>query len=527
MPLLAVIAAVGLLLRLHQIGSEGLWIDEAFSIWLARRPIGEMVRWVQDVDHHPPLYYALLHGWAAVFGAGQPSARLDIVSRALSALFGGLTIPVVYSLGRRLVDEKVGLIGALILALSPFHIRFAQEARMYTLLTLNASLAICAFVKLYGRARMLPLPWIGYVVFTAAMLWTHNTAILFPLAANLLVLGKHMIRNRSLASDPLDAAALPGCHRRGGIPWLRGWFAAQAAVLLLWLPWLPSFVSQAADVYGRFWLPAPTFASVVSIIGAFLCDFPPWPFLVSVVVDVVLASLALFGLRELHRRSAPAALLAALFVTPFAGQWFVSLWRPILCARTLIWTSIPLYLMVAAGVRWLEIRTPSATASRPAALVALAALLATNGAALCNYYATFEKESWDHAAALVVERVQPGDLLLFNDAWGQIPFDYYVGQLYNPQLTSSREKPRGTVAFVEHGLPVDLFDRGVLEPRMRVEDLSRLYALVSGRQRVWLVYSHQWYTDPEGLIPQALASTLDLQQQWRFEGLQVHLYVNR
>jgi len=68
-------------------------------------------------------------------------------------------------------------------------------------------------------------------------------------------------------------------------------------------------------------------------------------------------------------------------------------------------------------------------------------------------------------------------------------------------------------------VPVDLFDRGVLEPKMAASDLSRLRALIQGRERVWLVYSHDWYTDPP-----ALAEELDLLDRCKFHDLQVRLY---
>ena len=454
-PLLVAIVALGFLLRLYRIGNEGLWIDEAFSIWLVRRPFGEMIRWVQEVDHHPPLYYGLLYVWRAIVGLDEGRAR------ALSALFGALTIPVVYSLGRRVADQKVGVATALILALSPFHVRLAQEARMYTLLTFEASLALYAFVRLYGdwsgsdahalgplpggrcsiaRSMGAPLsllPGLGYVVFTAAMLWTHNTALFFPLTANLLVLGTVLGRRPPLGARPAQGVARRSACGGSSSRWLQGWFAAQVAVFLLWLPWLPSFLSQAADVWRRFWLPAPTLGSVLGVVGLFLCEAPSWPVLLVVPPITGLAALTLVGLWAFRRRSHYTALLGVMVLVPFAAQWLVSLWRPILYARTLIWASIPLYVMVAAGVAWLEVGGLSKTAARRLNLAILVALVAVYGSALSSYYVTAEKESWDEAAALVAQRVQADDLLLFNDAWGQIPFDYYFGRLYNPQPVSS------------------------------------------------------------------------------------------
>jgi len=62
---------------------------------------------------------------------------------------------------------------------------------------------------------------------------------------------------------------------------------------------------------------------------------------------------------------------------------------------------------------------------------------------------------------------------------------------------------------------------------MAASDLPRLRALVQGRERVWLVYSHDWYTDPEGLIPWVLEEELDLRGRCDFVGLQVRLYDKR
>ena len=115
-----------------------------------------------------------------------------------------------------------------------------------------------------------------------------------------------------------------------------------------------------------------------------------------------------------------------------------------------------------------------------------------------DYYRFYRTEDWNNAAGYVANYTQKGDLILFNASWVQIPFDYYYKEYAN-QYSLQVEK---------HGVPVDLFDRGILEPKMTTDDIPRLVSLVSGRKRVWLVYSHNSYTDPEGLIPQTLASEM-------------------
>ena len=65
---------------------------------------------------------------------------------------------------------------------------------------------------------------------------------------------------------------------------------------------------------------------------------------------------------------------------------------------------------------------------------------------------------------------------------------------------------------------------GILEPKMTESDIPRLMSLLSGHNRVWLVYSHNSYTDPLGLVPQTLASQMKLTPERDFYGGQVQLY---
>src|SRR5690349_22955471 len=140
LPLAAVVAA-GVGLRLYDLGAKSLWLDEAFSVWMGAQPLAEAWRYVVQLDQHPPLYYTLLHLWMA-FGDSEA------VVRGLSALWGALTLPVIYLAGARVGGRALGLLAALLLALAPLHISFAQDARMYTMLTFNASMALLCMLHL-------------------------------------------------------------------------------------------------------------------------------------------------------------------------------------------------------------------------------------------------------------------------------------------------------------------------------------------------------------------------------------------
>ena len=529
---LTAITIAGAFLRVYQINRNGFWLDEAFSVWMAAHPVPALFEWLVRIDQHPPLYYALLHFWLQ---AGDDAGFV----RMLSALFSTLTIPVLFLITARIAGPRAGLIAAVILALSPFQVRFAQEARMYALLMLNVSLATVALTylltdqraaavpigsQLVGAVRALrrsprtdplrlrdvatDLAWLGYMFFTAATVLTHNTAVFYPLAANLFVLGFIAYRRRGRSVDGPGRAAegtWDANVRTFSPPALRNWLWAQMGAFLFWCPWALPAVVQSIGVYNQFWIPAPTIDTVINAVGALLNDFTP-QFLGRLgIVWLGLVLLLVLGGLYLRRRLPVLAFLLLLLLTPLFGELLVSLRRPIFYDRTLIWAAIPLFLLLTFGLLGLRFKALT--------YAGLVLLCAVNLLSLQNYYQNFTKEQWREAAASVASQVQDGDLILFNATWVQIPFDYYFRH-FDRRVT-------------QHGVPVDLFDRGVLEPKMAESDLPRLQSLVRDQQRVWLVYSHDWYTDPQRIIPAALEDEFDLVASETFTGLQILLYERR
>jgi hypothetical protein len=521
---LAAITLGGGILRFYQIDRNGFWLDEAFSVWMAAHSLPDLFHWLITIDQHPPLYYTLLHLW---LWPGDQAAYV----RAFSALLSTLTIPVFFFVAIRLAGLRAGLIAAVISALAPFQVRFAQEARMYALLMLLVTVAILALVHLltdprahtdplgaqmqaYGRSLRvagwrgrLPLrtiatdlAWLAYIVFTAGALLTHNTAIFFPLAVNLFVVGFCLHRPGQGAQQK----AAPGA-RALHPPRLRNWLLAQGGVLLLWLPWSYAFIVQSVGVYNEFWIPAPTLATISGAFKALINDFLPQNLGVGGWVWWGYGALLGLGVVGLRKRPALLVLLLVLLLAPVLGELLVSLRRPIFYDRTLIWTTIPLYLLLTLGL--LQLRWNALIAA------GLIMLCTVNLLSLQNYYRTFTKEQWREAAAYMADKVHEDDLILFNATWVQIPFDYYFKRFDLP--------------VTQHGAPVDLFDRGVLEPKMTAADLPRLRALVEEHDRVWLVYSHDWYTDPEKLIPTALKEELHYAGAQPYNGLQIMRFERR
>jgi len=290
-------------------------------------------------------------------------------------------------------------------------------------------------------------------------------------------------------------------------PSFSDWVKAQIGIFLLWSPWLVAFIKQASRVYQRFWIPEPTWDAVTQVLKSFLNPSMSYlPASQAKVIWVLYGLVLCLGLVYYRQKFPQFLFLAALFAIPFLGELIVSLRRPIFYDRTLIWTTIPLFLVLAAGVAQLRFRL--------LIIVVLGSLGTVNLFSASDYYRFYQKEDWGTAAGYVALFAEKDDLVLFNSNFVEIPFDYYF-KPYENQYKIQVEK---------HGVPLDLIDSGALEPEMTEGDIPELVSLLHGHNRVWLVYSHDSYTDPMSLIPQTLASQMKLTQTREFYGGQVQLY---
>lgn len=110
-----------------------------------------------DNPQHPPVYYLLLRLWGNLWGFSIETLR------SLSALWGILLLPAIYFLCRELEKNRLtGFIATAIIAVSPLHILYAQEAREYSLWTLSIVISSITFFK--ALKNKTALSWIVYSI---------------------------------------------------------------------------------------------------------------------------------------------------------------------------------------------------------------------------------------------------------------------------------------------------------------------------------------------------------------------------
>jgi len=166
---LAVVCVAGAALRLATLGTQSLWLDEAVTAQLVRMDLAGMLSAIPDSESTPPLFYVLEWASAQLLGTGE------IALRALPAVLGTATIPIVWALAGRMAGARAGLAAAALVAVNPMLLWFSQEARAYALLALLGALSALLWLRALEAPRGGRLAAWGFVA--ALALATHYYAL--------------------------------------------------------------------------------------------------------------------------------------------------------------------------------------------------------------------------------------------------------------------------------------------------------------------------------------------------------------
>ena len=290
----------GVLLRFASLSP--MWLDEALTVNISRLPItggalvdghyGANSNILEALRHdgHPPLYYVLLHGWMEVFGTS------NFVVRSLSGLFGVLCLPLAFIIGRRRGGSLLGWIAVAVVALSPFAVRYSDEARMYSLVMLLVFVGWLLLDDLFRSRRAGLGRYLALAVITASLLYTQYWSLWLGAALGLVML---WLAFRS--ADPV----IRGTARRVIGSLMFG--------IVLFVPWLPTMLYQSAHTGTPWATPMRPTAMVAWNLCVFAFgDYPDAALFAGVMLIMIL--LATFGygrtLRSLEIQFRPRAQFA-------------------------------------------------------------------------------------------------------------------------------------------------------------------------------------------------------------------------
>ncbi len=214
------ILLLALALRLFQLGTQNLWYDENLTVAVSQSKGAELFKALELESNKPPLYFLMMQAWVKD-GASEFWIRLP------SAICGTLTCLLALALGQELFGKERGWLLGLLLAVSPFHVYYSQEARMYALLGLTGTAALlftCWFCKApTGRNAGL------YLVAATLSCYTFTYGVfLMPFACLFSACFRPRLSGKALA----------------------GFWATNVLVALLFVPWVPRLLSTVQSGSG-------------------------------------------------------------------------------------------------------------------------------------------------------------------------------------------------------------------------------------------------------------------------------------
>jgi len=467
-----IVAALVLLafaLRVFRLDAYALRGDESFTVLFVTQSLADMWEGIRNIEPNPPLYYLLLRGAIHLWGAS------DWATRYLSAAFGVLTVPLIYRLGRSLLAgqaaggrpgekdhtwrEWAPLLAALLLAINPYQIWHSQDVRNYTVWPALSLASLCFLVKALRQPTGRPWLWAGYVLTALLSLYTHYYDAFSLLFQNAFV---------SLFY-----------WRQGAV--LRRWFASQAILLLLFLPWLLigsarplTYQDATAEVPGLLGMAARSLS--IFTLGETI------PQALATVLLPALALLVILGLAVALGRGRRTLGFLVLYVgVPILCIWVLAQWRPLFRERYLIVIAPGLTLAFALALVALARRRLGLGL---AAALGLAVLVVPAAISLGHYFfdpAYAKSGDWHELVAYLSEHASADDVIVQNYP--------------DPGLAHYYHGPATRLVMPDQSAVDQVGDMEV----NRLATGRSLARLLERHERLWLLpYRSSW--DPDGFV---------------------------
>lgn len=408
--------------RVYRLDAFALRGDESFTVLFVQRTWEGLWRGISTIEPNPPLMYLALRVWVAVAGASE------FVTRYFSVFFGVLGVPLLYRLAREMFNSyTIAWLAAMLFAINPYQIWHSQDVRNYAMWPTLSLLALVFFWLWWqsefkvpsSKLRSLnlkPVTWnlVLYVAFTLASLYTHYYDAFILAALNLFVF------------------ICAGLARRWQT--LVRWIAAQAALVLLYAPWV-LFGTNRITTYNE--ASAEQGVSLLDVlsrtVSAFIVSETVPRDLWSIVwlpLTLALAAILIYLAKQNRER---AMFLTLYIAIPTLALYLISMGRPLFLERYLNGIAPAYYLAFAIGIAALiEVR------SRLARLgLVIAALFFIGTSAYATWNANFDSAyakapPWREMAQAIIAQAQPGDLVIQN--FMEVSLYFYLNS-YVPLFT--------------------------------------------------------------------------------------------
>jgi hypothetical protein len=386
-------------IRIVGILSRPIWYDEAFSVLFSGKGLSAMMygtlsqTTTGSAEEHPLGYYTMLWAWMKIFGQSIPAARLFSIILSLASLI------LIYQIGCNLFNEKTAITAALLFSVLPFQVHFAQEIRMYSLLTFWLLLATYSFLSgRYGNWKW----WLVFAISSALAQYTHNLAAIYLIP---------------LAVTPLIQ---------------KDWKTFKAVVIasifsiLLYLPWLIHLPAQFSKVQSSYWVERPGVEKIFTLILFYLPHLPLpnnqlLPGLLIATSTIALAAFQTIIARKNGLDTANKTLwLAYLAFMPPIFLWSISQLVPVYVERALLPSHAIFCIWLA--VAFTQTRPPRAIQALIFIFIATSSVM---GLYQHITYKGFPYGPYKMLNESIQNRVENGDVIIHSNKLSYLPSFYF------------------------------------------------------------------------------------------------------
>lgn len=326
-----VVAAIFLLgasLRIWKFIEGGpVSFDEAWSYWLGSKALSDLFR-IMATDKHPPLFYLLMHFW-------NSSYHSESWIRIPSLLFSLSSMWFFYLLLKKFTDSKaVIIVGFLLFAFSHDQVEYGAYARMYSLATMLAIIAVYSFFNILDNPRK---KWFIINSLTNVLFVLTHYIGLFSIFAQFVYLLILRSRNKMPRST------------------LTRWTLHHAPFAIIGLFCLPFFFLQLhAGGVAPKWISVMYGAPSLSrLFGQIFCTnlFRLFPSHLRLIIEVLIVAILLLGLVDKKKIAiagidSKTAFLMLFYLLPIITFWSISQFEPIFIARYFIAFNFAWYLII-------------------------------------------------------------------------------------------------------------------------------------------------------------------------------------
>lgn len=412
---ICVLFLISLLLRVYHIGFSSFWFDEAgVALAITSPDLAGMFAIQQTHVMAMPLDYLI--GWLVA-----RFCQSDACLRMPSAVWGALTIPLVYILARRFVSKPAAALSALMLALAPFHIYYSQELRFYASLAFFYTLATLLLWEALQKPSL--GRWAAFTLVAVVGSYFHIYVTLVFVNGLALLLARQ--------GEPGQRFWTPG-RLKAFQPLLISGEIAAAAVL-------PGLLINSKTPVPPMGLDALT--HVVGFISSLiLYQVYPEPKTALLVISIIVAALFLFGLRRVmasRNRPLSAMLLSILLQSIFIASMHAvhDYWIP---PRHFIQYLPWLCMVTVIGLLQLIQETARRASPRQITIAAAAAVLLVSLPLIPDLY-QHRKARWREISQEIAASCRPGDAIITIGTVETRSVSYYLRQLGHPGVVNNIE----------------------------------------------------------------------------------------